>query len=108
MLIAGIQPVTYADVLIGLTKRIYDNKISSGSIYPETALTKTVGGTTYTEAEPDRQMRIFKAKLDSWASAQAVVDEITIGGLVTVAMGIPVLAGIYPGATTGPGTGTIS
>ena len=128
MINAGIQPINYSSTLTGLSQKIYNNMINSGAIKPESTITQTVGDTTFTERESDRQTRVFQSKCMAWSSAQGVVDEmktnaqISIGGGQTVSnyvagvgtSGDSLIATTYPVVgsvktpTLGQLTGTLS
>lgn len=77
MMIAGVEPISWMSILTGESKRIYDNLLNSGAIFGEDNLKVTIGDTTYTEREEDKQNRVLKEKKQAYAIAKAHVDEVT-------------------------------
>lgn len=72
----GIEPMNWNQVLLGLTKRIYDNLLNNNFFPSEDQLAQTIGGETYTEPVEQRNDRVLKAKKFCFSVSSAVVEEI--------------------------------
>jgi len=70
----GTKPAAYSDSLTGLSLSIYNNRVSEG-IYSTTALSVTVGSSTFTETASQWQTRVLNQKLLSWIDAKSIIDE---------------------------------
>ena len=85
MLIAGIKPITYSSVLTGLSKSIYDDRVSNGIISSESNITTTIGSNTFTESDTKKNDRVLKAKLDAWSIASSTITYLIANTVVTTA-----------------------
>lgn len=110
-MVSGTKPITWNTVLIGLAKRIYDNKVNNNVYSGDEKISITIEDTTYTETNEARANRVLANKMDSWAQAQAVYDEITsnatVSTNVSTSINVVSVTGITSGpSVSGPGTGS--
>jgi len=97
----GSKPITYNDVLTGLTKRIYDQKVTEGVYSGDAKISTVIDNVTYTETDDQRASRVLSNKLDAYCIAKSIVDEFQANA--TVPMSTTVTVTSVSGVTTGPG-----